>query len=367
MLGVVNRPRLGRPTTVRRVFDARRHLNGICIFTLMTAVCRLRCAGAALTLCALLALNSCATGSSKSSSEFSENDLGQPCAEEGATEGFENGTAVCRTGVDGALTWENLALVGQQETIAGSDADPRKESSTDLDESDTPVSWSWDDSSESYVSTGTPPECPSTLIATNALLDFSQVRAKLVPGQVRDDEYLVNSSFGWMGKGQPLPSEVRITVPFDGYVTGVWQFLKDGSYLFGLNLVHPCGLMLRLSKMADPSGEVKDELLYPLGEAKERASQETFLKPGVWLTRGTLLASGVSKFWQLDVTILDLRTRNPQVPADFDFKKWESSAAPQYVWYARCTYQQPYFSDEEIDLIRNLPLINDDPKSDLCE
>lgn len=347
--------------------DSRRRLNEICKFAVVTAASKLRSAVPALVLSALLVLGSCATGGTTPSGEFSENDLGQPCAEEGATEGFENGTAVCRAGADGVLTWENLAFVGPPETAAGSGMDPSTDSSTGTDSSDSPVSWSWDDASESYVSTAEPPECPTTLIATNALLDFSQVRAKLVPGQVRDDEYLVNSSFGWMGKGQPLPSEVRVTVPFDGYVTGVWQFLKDGSYLFGLNLVHPCGLMLRLSKMANPPDGVKEQLLKPLGEAKERASQETFLKPGVWLTRGTLLASGVSKFWQLDVTILDLRTRNPQVPADFDFKRWESSAAPQYVWYARCTYQQPYFSDEEVEIIQNLPLINSDPKSDLCD
>lgn len=332
----------------------------------MTASPRLLSARAGMVLSLLLILTSCVTASS-SSSEFTESDLGQPCVDEGATEGFENGTAVCRASAGGALTWESLAFVGPPEESAESALESDDESQSTIESSNAKVSWSWDHTSETYVSTGTPPECPTTLIEPGSLLDFSLVRAKLVPGQVRDDEYLVNSSFGWMGKGQPLPSEVKITAPFDGYVTGVWQFLKDGSYLFGLNLVHPCGLMLRLSKMADPSDEVTDKLLKSLGEAKERGSQETFLDPGVWLTRGTLLASGVSTFWQLDVTVLDLRSRNPQVPSDFDFKKWEASAAPQYVWYARCTYMKPYFSDEEIGYITKLPLINDDPKSDLCE
>ena len=311
-------------------------------------------------------MSSC-TSASSTSGDFSESDLGQPCDEEGATEGFDNGTAVCRASAGGALIWESLAVVGHLEESVESGSGSDDESPSTDESSNAQVSWSWDHTTETYVSTGTPPDCPTTLVEKNSLLDFSLVRAKLVPGQVRDDEYLVNSSFGWMGKGQPLPSDIRVTAPFDGYVTGVWQFLKNGSYLFGLNLVHPCGLMLRLSKMATPSDEVNDKLLKSLGEAKERGSQETFLEPGIWLTRGTLLASGVSAFWQLDVTILDLRSRNPQVPADFDFKRWESSAAPQYVWYARCTYQPPYFSNEEIELIKNLPLINDDPKSDLCQ
>ena len=332
----------------------------------MSANSSLRSAVCALLLSSLSILSSC-TPVSSTSGDFGESDLGQPCNQEGATAGFDNGTAICRASAEGALTWESLAAVGPAEESGASGSGSDNESPSTNASSDAPVSWSWDHTSETYVSTGNPPECPTTLVEEDSLLDFSLVRAKLVPGQVRDDEYLVNSSFGWMGKGQPLPSEVRITVPFDGYVTGVWQFLKDGSYLFGLNLVHPCGLMLRLSKMADPSDEVTEKLLKSLGEAKERGSQETFLDPGVWLTRGTLLASGVSKFWQLDVTVLDLRSRNPQVPADFDFKRWESSAAPQYVWYARCTYVTPYFSDGEIELIKNLPLINDDPQSDLCE
>ena len=347
-------------------FDSRRRLALVCYFHVVAANPRLSFARAALVASSFLVVTACSTAGS-STNGFSESDLGQPCVEEGATEGFDNGTAVCRAGVGGSLTWESLALVGPAEDSGASDSGSDDESPSTNASSNAPVSWSWDHTSETYVSTGTPPECPTTLVEEDSLLDFSLVRAKLVPGQVRDDEYLVNSSFGWMGKGQPLPSEVKITAPFDGYVTGVWQFLKDGSYLFGLNLVHPCGLMLRLSKMADPSDEVTDKLLKSLGEAKERGSQETFLEPGVWLTRGTLLASGVSTFWQLDVTVLDLRSRNPQVPSDFDFKKWEASAAPQYVWYARCTYVKPYFSDEEIEYITKLPLINDDPTSDLCE
>ena len=261
----------------------------VCYFHLVTANRGLSHTRAALVLSSFLILTSCATAGS-SSNEFTESDLGTPCAEEGATEGFNNGTAVCRAGVGGALTWESLALVGPPEETAESASGSADESLSTNESSDAEVSWSWDHSSETYVSTGIPPNCPTTLIEADSLLDFSQVRAKLVPGQVRDDEYLVNTSFGWMGKGQPLPSEVKITAPFDGYVTGAWQFLKDGSHLFGLNLVHPCGLMLRLSKMASPSDEVNDKLLKSLGEAKERGSQETFFDPGVWLTRGTLIA-----------------------------------------------------------------------------
>ena len=250
-------------------------------------------------------------------------------------------------------------------TVAPADTDPPK-----------PVSWSWDDATAAYAPTGTPPDCPSPLIDEGALLDLSAVQSKLLPGQARDGEYLVNGTFRWSGPDQPYPTDIVVTMPFDGYITGAWQFLKAGSYLFGLNIVHPCGLMLRLSKMHDPSPEVKSALLDPLGEAREGDSRETFSNPGVWLTKGTVIATSVGVpppnaqsdvvGAQLDVAILDLRAPNPQIPADFDFDKWSGSAAPQYVFYAHCFYQGEYFAESDKELIEQLPLGGGSAESDTC-
>ena len=239
-----------------------------------------------------------------------------------------------------------------------------------------PTSWTWDEASASYVPTGNAPDCPTPLIEAGALMDLSTVKSKLVPGQARDGEYLINGTFRWSGPDEPYPTDLTVTMPFDGYVTGVWQFLKSGAYLFGLNIVHPCGLMLRLSKMHDPSPEVKSALLDPLGEAREKDSRETFLNPGVWLTKGTVIATSVGIpapnaqsdviGAQLDVAILDLRTRNPQIPEDFDFQKWSGSASPQYVFYAHCFYQGDYLAKSDQELIEKLPLGGGSAESDTC-
>lgn len=242
---------------------------------------------------------------------------------------------------------------------------------------DVAVSWYWDDATSTYLATGAAPECPSPLVDEGALLDLGGVQSKLIPGQVRDGEYLVNGTFRWSSQGQPYPETVTVTMPFDGYVTGAWQFLKSGAYLFGLNLVHPCGLMLRLSKMHDPSPEVRAEVLDGLGEARERDSRETFYRPGVWLAKGTVLATSVGippspstpsdvVGAQLDVAILDLRARNPQIPEDFDFQRWSGSAAPQYVHYARCFYEGGYFSASEEAAIVAIPRGGGGPESDTC-
>ncbi|MFZ9629189.1 MAG: hypothetical protein ACO3C1_07535 [Ilumatobacteraceae bacterium] len=263
-------------------------------------------------------------------------------------------------------------------TTAGAPVDtaPVTTSAPPVTEPSKPVSWSWDEASASYVPTGTPPECPSPLIDEGALLDLGAVQSKLLPGQVRDGEYLVNGTFRWSGPDQPYPTDVVITMPFDGYVTGAWQFLKSGVYLFGLNIVHPCGLMVRLSKMHDPSPEVKSALLDALGEAREKDSRETFYNPGIWLPKGTVLATSVGVpppndqpdvvGAQLDVAILDLRARNPQIPDDFDFTQWSGSAAPQYVFFQVCFYQGDYLSANEQAIIESLPLGGGSPDSDTC-
>lgn len=249
-------------------------------------------------------------------------------------------------------------------------------SSTEPTEPTQPVSWSWDEASASYVPTGTPADCPSPLIEAGTLVDLSQVQSKLIPGQARDGEYLVNGTFRWSGPDQPYPDGVTVTMPFDGYVTGAWQFLKAGSYLFGLNIVHPCGLMVRLSKMHDPSPEVKSAILDALGEAREKDSRETFYNPGIWLPKGTVLATSVGVpppndqtdviGAQLDVAILDLRARNPQIPSDFDFEKWSGSAAPQYVFFQVCFYEGDYMAPADRTLISQLPLGGGGPESDTC-
>ena len=326
-----------------------------------------------LALLASIALSACGGGDTVSSGNFLPEDLGKPCANEDEQTGLPGGTAVCGRDQSGNLVWQLFDPTPVNSSDDQSTA-VTAESTTTVDPS-VPNSWFWDDKTQTYISTGVAPECPAPLIDAGGLVDLSKVKSFLVPGQVRDGEYLVNGTFRWSSAGQPFPN-ITVTMPFDGYVTGSWQFLKSGAYLFGLNLVHPCGLMVRISKMGTPSPEIKSSILDKMGAATERGSQETFYNPGFWITKGTPLASTVGIAppnkspdvvgAQFDLAILDLRTKNPQIPADFDFEKWSGSAAPQYVWYAHCIYQGDYLSDSDEALIRKMPLLNNDPQSDTC-
>ncbi len=235
-----------------------------------------------------------------------------------------------------------------------------------------PASWFWDDPSQTYKSVGdAPPDCPTPLIEKGALTNISKVKSKSQPGQLRDGEYLINGTYRWSSQGQPYPKKIVVKMPFDGYVTGAWQFKKGGAPLFGVNLVHPCGLMLRLSKMATPSADFKAKVLDQLPPAQEMDSRETFFTPGIWLPKGTPIATSVGIGPPnapdligavLDIAIVDLRAPNPQIPSDFQGPQ----AAPQYLYYGHCFYQGGYLSKEEETFVAKLPITNKNPKSDTC-
>lgn len=334
-----------------------------------------------LPLLIALTLNACS--GNEDTGNFSEKDLGKNCKKEGQTTGIPTGTAICKKDDSGQLIWQVAAGVdlqdpNQTKIPANETKSPEVNPSENLEakeDSNKEASWFWEDSSKSYKPIGNPPSCPNNLIADSALVDLSQVKYKSLPGQARDGEYLVNGTFRWSSEGEKYPEKTLITMPFDGYITASWQFLHSDAYMFGLNLTHPCGLMLRISKMSIPGPEIKTLVLDALGEAKELDSRENFYQPGIWIKKGTVLATNVGVAppnksrdligAQFDVAIIDLRTKNTQIPENFDFKKWEGSASPQYVFYGRCAWD--YFSTSDQARIAAIALLGTNSKSDTCK
>lgn len=220
--------------------------------------------------------------------------------------------------------------------------------------------------------TGTPPECPSTLIDGGGLVDVTRVRSKAVPGQPRDGEYLFYGNFRWSSVGQPFPDDVAVTAPFDGYVTSAWQYLNKGQYMFGLNLVHPCGLVLYLSKMRAAGQEIQSLVLDKLPEAREKDSRGITFEPGIPVKKGTVIATSVGVSppapqdligAQLDVGIVDMRSRTPQIGDDFDFATW-TNASKETVLYGRCAWD--YLSAGDRAIVAGLPLTGGTLESDTC-
>lgn len=229
-----------------------------------------------------------------------------------------------------------------------------------------PVTWSWNE--HQWVPTGTPPACTFPIVPEGALLDFSKVLSVLQPGQVRGGSYKPHGGLRWSAFGTYTP-DVKISVPFDGFVQGAWQYLSDGVYQFGVNIENSCGFMVRLGHLFVPSAQFA-QILKKIPAAMEGDSRETYFASPIPIKRGDVIATQVGNpnpvpedayGAYIDFGLLDLRQVNPILPLGFS-----SNAAVYYAKYSVCWYQGEYLSVADREVVAKLPLANGDPKSDYC-
>ena len=228
------------------------------------------------------------------------------------------------------------------------------------------VKWSYNGST--WVPTGTPSQCPDPLIAQGALLDFSKVVSKVQPGQSRGGSYKPHAGLRWSEYGKYV-SGVTITAPFDGEIAVVAQYVESGNYQFVVNIIHPCGIMLRMDHLRVPS-DVMQNVLRTIPAARENDSRETSVT-GFTIKKGQIIATEVGMIAPagpdsfgtfMDLGIVDLRSKNPNLPANFT-----SDADRKYSIYSVCWYVGNYFSEGDRTTVQRLPYSNGDATSDYCK
>lgn len=243
-----------------------------------------------------------------------------------------------------------------------------KKPTTTPSPSNSTVSWRFDDMSSTWVSQGNAPKCSMPLIAKGELLDFSKVLSIVQPGQVRGGSYKPHAGLRWSEYGGYVKG-VTITAPFDGEIIGAAQYKTEGIYQFLVNIIHPCGFMLRLGHLLEPSDFIKD-ILKDIPPAVENDSRESFLS-GVLIKKGQVIATEVGMpppaspdalGTFMDLGVLDLRARNPILPLNFS-----SNASTKYSLFSVCWYEGDYFSETERTKVASLPFSNSDSTSDYCK
>ena len=229
-----------------------------------------------------------------------------------------------------------------------------------------PVVWRFD--GKEWISQGSVPQCPSPLIPTGELLDFSKVLSIVQPGQIRGGSYKPHAGLRWSEFGGVVKG-ISIKAPFDGEVVAAAQYISEGNYQFTINIIHPCGIMLRLGHLLEPSDSIK-EILSTIPPAIENDSRESFLS-GTFIKKDQLIASEVgmvppaspdSLGTFMDLGIVDLRKKNPALDSNF-----KSNADIKYALYSVCWYEGNYFSDSDRARVLNLPFSNGDATSDYCK
>jgi hypothetical protein len=232
----------------------------------------------------------------------------------------------------------------------------------------TKVQWQYDFNNATWVSQGVVPKCPTPLISTSELTDFSKIVSIVQPGQSRGGSYKPHGGLRWSTFGTYVKG-VTITAPFDGEIVGAVHYTVSGIYQFGINIIHPCGVMLRMGHLQEPSEYIK-AVLKGLPAAAENDSRESFLQE-FFIKKGQIIATEVgmplpalpdSLGTYMDLGILNLLTKNPALSASF-----VSNADVKYSLYSVCWYEGNYFSDVDKARLLSLPLANGDATSDYCK
>lgn len=250
----------------------------------------------------------------------------------------------------------------------GQDNPTPSPSSSNSQSSNNQVTWNWMDNQGTWVANGTPPACTFPIIPAGSLLDFTKPLSLLQPGQVRGGSYKPHGGLRWSVYGSYV-ADTKITVPFDGVLTVAWQYKTEGAYQFGVNIINPCGFMLRLGHLHVASPQFA-AILSTLPPAVEMDSRESSLNPPVAVKAGDVIATAVgipppasadAMGTFFDFGLLDLRAPNPVVPADFT-----SNADVKYSKYSLCWYKGNYLSESDKALVAKLPLSNGDSTSTYC-
>lgn len=230
------------------------------------------------------------------------------------------------------------------------------------------VTWNWMDNQGKWEASGPAPACTFPIIPVGSLLDFSKPISLLQPGQTRGGSYKPHGGFRWSVYGTYVPN-VEIRVPFNGVVVSASQYKTEGIYQFGVNIINPCGFMVRLGHLHIPSDQFS-KILSILPAAVEMDSRETNFNPPVSVKASDVIAIGVgmpapaspdSFGTFIDFGLLDLRHVNPVLPVNFS-----SNADPKYSKYSLCWYQGNYLAASDRALVEKLPLANGDPTSEYC-
>lgn len=227
------------------------------------------------------------------------------------------------------------------------------------------ATWSWDEQTNKWVSSGSVPSCASPIIENGSFIDFGSAISKSQPGQSRGGSYKPHGGVRW--STQTYRDNVSVTMPFDATVVTVWQYLIGGEYQFGFNAIAPCGIMLRIGHMRKPSAMFVN-ILSTLSPAMEGDSREipanATVKKGDPIAAGVGIPSGspdnVGAF--IDLGIVDLRAKNSKLPASFS-----SNADRKYAEYSVCWYEGNYLAPSDRALAAALPYADGNATSDYCQ
>lgn len=204
--------------------------------------------------------------------------------------------------------------------------------------------WAWDGQEWRNLG-GEAPACPDTLVVP---VDLSLATSVLYPGQARPD-YKPHGGFRF---DTSAAYDIEVVSPIDGELIRGAHYLASGELQYTLDIVHPCGLMVRLGHLREltPEWTAHFEDFAPPVELDSRA---TFFTPPIPIAAGELVAIAVGVVHTsntfMDLGVYDLRHRN----AASDDPAWLAGHDNDTHAYAVCWFDMLGLEAEEV--IHSLP------------
>jgi len=168
------------------------------------------------------------------------------------------------------------------------------------------VRWEYDGSA--WRPSAPPPEdcAPPTGLAAPS--DLAEATAVLYPGQTRGGDYKPHGGFRFDGKAD---QSLEVRSPITGIVSRVSHYLEQGDVQYLVELVTPCGLMVRFDHIATPSPALQ-AVFDTLAPPQPDDSRTTNVDPPLAVAEGDVLATAVGHPGNVsyDFGVYDLTTPN---------------------------------------------------------
>ena len=230
----------------------------------------------------------------------------------------------------------------------------------------------WDNTAEGgwLLVEGKAPDCPNPFTIKSPS-DLSKATSMFPPGQERRGDftgmggnYKIHGGFRFDGL---KPTDVKVVSPIDGYVYRGGNYLVGGELQYTFDIIHPCGMMVRLGHLRELSEPFKKmaTAFPPAAEGDsrtERIQGYPEVKAGDPIASAVGFNKGPNVFF--DLGVLDLRKKNAiSQTADYQQKRADNK---ELAWHAVCWYDMLPIADAT--KIKSLPAGDPDSgkKSDYC-
>lgn len=252
-----------------------------------------------------------------------------------------------------------LGFVGTRvaQTVSKSEESPTKTVAKET------VTWEFNSRQSKWTVKGTPPKCPSPLLAQSPV-DTKLATSVLYPGQYRDKNYKPHGGFRF---DNSQSDDIQVTMPMDAELINASRYIESGEVQYLLTFRNPCGVDMRFDHLAALSPRL-EVIMSKLPAPKENDSRTTRIVPTVAMKRGEVLATAVgfknTNNVSMDFGVYDLLSPN-EISKNSTWAELHDTDK-DYAWFGTCWFDM--LPKTDADVIKSLIEADDlrDRISDYC-